>query len=454
MLGEQGIVLGGCNLKKLSALDRFFKLTERGTTVNTEIIAGFTTFVTLAYIILVNPNVLSEAGIPKEAAIAATILATVGTTLMVGLIANLPMASAPGLGLQAFFTYTVVIGMGLTWQTALGAVFVSGVVFFILTITGALQYIVKAIPEVLKISISVGIGLFIAFIGLRAAGVVVADPNTLVAVGDLTQPAVILSLLGVFVAAALMSRNVKGGLLIAILGTTAVGMLLGIFDSPKSFSDVFSLTPPKIGATFCQLDLLAAFKYGLVSIVFSFTIVEMFDNIGTLIGLTRRAGLVNEDGSIPNLNRFMLANSLGTMWSAIVGTCTVTTYVENAAGITEGGRTGLTAVVVAILFALTMFFAPLVSLIPSYATAPALIIIGALMLQGITDIDFTDFSDALPAFLTIILMPLTYNIAQGIAFGFISYAIIKPLTGKAKEVHWLVYIIAIVFVINFALRLG
>ncbi len=441
-------------MEKTSALDRFFKLSERGTDVNTEIVAGLTTFVTLAYIIFVNPNVLSEAGIPKEAAIAATILATVGTTLLVGLFANLPMASAPGLGLQAFFTYTVVLGMGLTWQTALGAVFVSGVVFFILTITGVLQYIVRSIPEVLKISISVGVGLFIAFIGLRAAGVVVENPNTLVSIGDVTEPAVILSLLGVFAAGILIAKNVRGGLLLSILGTTVVGMLLGIFDSPKSVGDVISLSFPRIDATFGQLDLMAAVKYGLISIVFSFTIVEMFDNIGTLIGLSRRAGLMDEEGRIPNLNRFLMANSIGTMWSAIVGTCTVTTYVENASGITEGGKTGLTAVVVAILFALTIFFAPLVTLIPGYATAPALIIIGALMIQGVKDIDFAEFSDALPAFLTIILMPLTYNIAQGIAFGFISYAIIKPLTGKAKDVHWLVYIIAIAFIINFALRLA
>ncbi len=438
----------------MSALDKFFKLSERGTNVSTEVVAGFTTFVTIAYIILVNPNVLSEAGIPKEAAIAATILATVGTTLLVGLLANLPMVSAPGLGLQAFFTYTVVLGMGLTWQTALGAVFVSGVVFFILTITGALQYIVKSIPDVLKASISVGIGLFIAFIGLRAAGVVVANPDTLVSVGNITEPAVILSLLGVFAAGALMAREVRGGLLIAILGTTVVGMLLGIFEAPKSVNDVVSLSLPSIDATFGQLDLIAAFKYGLVSIVFSFTIVEMFDNIGTIIGLSRRAGLVDEEGNIPNLNRFLMANSLGTMWSSLVGTCTVTTYVENATGITAGGRTGLTAVVVAILFALTIFFAPLVTLIPAYATAPALIIIGVLMMQGVKDINFGEFSDALPAFLTIILMPLTYNIAQGIAFGFISYAIIKPLTGRAKEVHWLVYVIAVAFVINFALRLA
>lgn len=441
-------------MEKKSAIDRFFQLSERGTDVNTEIIAGLTTFVTLAYIILVNPNVLSEAGIPKEAAIAATVLATVGTTLLVGLFANLPMASAPGLGLQAFFTYTVVLGMGLNWQTALGAVFVSGVVFFILAITGILQYVVKSIPEVLKISISVGIGLFIAFIGLRAAGVVVGNPDTLVGIGDVTNPAVILSLLGVFAAGIMMAKNVRGGLLIAILGTTVVGMVLGIFDAPKSVNDVVSLSFPSIGDTFGQLDIGAAIKYGLISIIFSFTIVEMFDNIGTLIGLSRKAGLMDEEGKIPNLNRFLVANSVGTMWSALVGTCTVTTYVENASGIAEGGKTGLTAVVVAVLFALTIFFTPLVSLIPGYATAPALIIIGALMIQGIKDINFAEFSDALPAFLTIILMPLTYNIAQGIAFGFISYAIIKPLTGKAKEVHWLVYIIAIAFIINFALRLA
>lgn len=437
-----------------SALDRFFHLSERGTNVNTEIVAGITTFVTMAYIILVNPNTLNEAGVPKEAAIAAVILATVGTTLLVGLFANLPMVSAPGLGLQAFFTYTVVQHMGLNWQTALGAVFISGVVLFILAITGILQYIVACIPDVLKTSISVGIGLFIAFIGLRSAGVVVDNPSTLVGIGNVTDPAVILSILGIFLAGILMTRNVRGGLLLAILATTVAGMAVGIFEAPKSIHDVVGLSLPSIGDTFAQLDIMAAIKYGLISIIFSFTLVEMFDNIGTLIGLSRKAGLMDEEGNIPNLNRFLIANSIGTMWSALVGTCTVTTYVESASGIAEGGKTGLTAVVVAILFALTIFFIPLISLIPGYATAPALIIIGALMIQGIKDIDFSDFSNALPAFLTIILMPLTYNIAQGIAFGFISYAIIKPLTGKAKDVHWLVYIIAIAFIINFALRLA
>lgn len=437
-----------------SMLDRFFKMSERGTDLRTEIIAGFTTFVTLAYILFVNPNVLSEVGIPKEAAITATVLATVGTTLLVGFLANMPMAAAPGLGLQAFFAYTVVLGMGLPWQTALGAVFFSGVFFFILTVTGALQYIVKSIPEVLKISMSVGVGLFIAFIGLRAAGVVVDNPNTLVGIGDVTSPPVILSILGVFLAGALMARQVKGGLLISILATTIVGMILGIFDRPTAISDVISFSPPDMSPTFGKLDLGAAIKYGLFSIVFSFTIVEMFDNIGTLIGLSRRAKLIDENGEIPNLNRFLLAQSIGTMWSSVVGTCTVTTYVENAAGITEGGRTGLTAIVVGILFALAIFFAPLAGLVPAYATAPALIIIGALMIQGIKDIDFSDFTDALPAFLTIIVMPLTYSIAQGIAFGFISYAVVKVISGKSKEVHWLVYLIAVAFIINFALRLA
>lgn len=437
-----------------SMLDRFFKLSERGTDVKTEIIAGITTFVTLAYIIFVNPKTLALAGIPLEAAIAATIAATVFTTVLIGLLANLPMAAAPGLGLQAFFTYTVVIGMGLSWETALGAVFFSGLVFVILTITGALEYVVDAIPDVLKISIGVGVGLFIAFIGLRSAGVVVDSEATLVQVGNVTQPVVILSLAGVLVGSILMSRGVKGSLLFAILGTTIVGMGLGIFDSPKTVGDIVSFNLPDIRPTFGHFDIMGAIRYGLISIVFSFTIIELFDNIGTFIGLTRKAGLTDEEGRVPNLRQALLGTSLGTMFSAVVGTCAVTNYVENASGIAEGGKTGLTAIVVAILFTLTIFFAPLVGLVPAYATAPALIIVGALMIQGVKDIDFSKFSDALPAFLTIILMPLTYSIAQGIAFGFISYAVIKPLSGEAKQVHWLVYFIALAFVLNFAMRLG
>ncbi|MDS1029895.1 NCS2 family permease [Bacillota bacterium LX-D] len=433
-------------------LERIFKLRANDTTVRTEILAGFTTFITLAYIIFVNPAILADAGIPKEAAIAATIYATVVSTLLMGLWANFPIAVAPGMGLNAFFTYTVVLGMGLSWQTALGAVFISGIVFLILTVTKIRQYIIEGVPSVLRSSIGVGIGLFIAFIGLKNAGIVVADEATFVKMGDITNPGVYVSLIGLVIAAILMTRKIKGSILISILITTILAMITGVQKLPASIGDIVSFNVPSLAPTFLQLDLAGAIHYGIFSIIFSFTIVELFDNIGTLIGLTKKAGMMDQDGKINNIDRALTTDSIGTMTSALFGTSTVTSYIESAAGIAEGGRTGLTAVTVAVLFLISLLFSPLIGLIPSVATAPALIIVGTLMLGEIANVKFEDFTEIFPAFLTIIMMPLTYSIATGLAFGFISYTLIKLFTGKAKEVSIMMYIISIAFLINFVLR--
>lgn len=431
-------------------LERLFKLTEKGTNVKTEVLAGFTTFITLAYIIIVNPLILSESGIPKEAAIAATILATVFATLLMGLWANFPIAVAPGMGLNAFFTYTVVKGMGLSWQTALGAVFFSGLFFILITVTGLRRKIVDGVPNTLRSAIGVGIGLFIAFIGFKNAGIVVANPATYVSLGSVKSPQVIVALIGLVIAGVLMARKVKGALLISIAVSTVLGMIF-VPDAPvpKGIGDLLSFNLPSVAPTFLQLDIAGAWKYGIFSIIFSFTIVELFDNIGTLIGVTKKAGLVDQDGNIPNLDRALTADAVGTVASSMLGTCTVTSYIESGAGVAEGGKTGLTAITVAGLFLLSLFLTPLVGLIQGFATAPALILVGVLMMAEVLHIDFNDITDAIPAFLTIIMMPLSFSIAQGLAAGFVSYVFIKALTGRHKEVSPIMYVVAVAFIINF-----
>ncbi len=431
-------------------LERIFKLSERGTNVRTEVIAGITTFMTMSYIIFVNPLILSDAGIPREAAFAATILASVFATLLMAFWANFPVAVAPGMGLNAFFAYTVVLGQGLSWQTALGAVFISGIAFFVLTVTGVRRLIIEAVPEVLKSSIGVGIGLFIAFIGLKNSGIVVADETNFVALGNVTAAGPLLAIIGLIVAGFLMVRRFKGAFAVSILAITIAAMVVGISNVPTSFGDVFSLS--SIGAireTFLAMDLAGAFAYGIFSIIFTFTVVELFDNTATLLGLSRRAGLEDENGKIPNLNRALTSDSIGVMGSAMLGSTALNAYIENASGIAEGGRTGLKALVVAAGFALALFFAPLVNVIPAVATAPILILVGALMLSEIRNLSFDDYTDVIPAFLTIIMMPLTFSIAEGLAFGFISYVLLKALSGKWRETHWMTYVISGAFIINF-----
>ncbi len=441
-------------------LDKFFKLRAKNTTVKTEALAGLTTFVAMGYILFVNPNILAEAGIPKDAAIAATIWSAVFSTLLMGLWANFPIAVAPGMGLNAFFTYTVVLGMGLPWQTALGAVFISGIVFLLLTLGGIRQAIIRAVPMNLKYAIGVGIGIFIAFVGLKGAGIVVENPATLVAAGhvanfhfEVGQPAPLLTMIGLIATGAMMARNVRCALLLGILFTTVLGMICGATPYPTGISDIISTKVPSLTQTFMAMDIKAALSYGIVAIIFTFTVVELFDNMGTLIGLTRKAGLMKEDGSIENLDRALTSDAIGTMASAMLGTSTVTSYVESAAGVAEGGRTGLTAVTVAALFVVALLFAPLVGLVPGFATAPALIIVGALMMSEVVHVKFGDMTEALPAFLTIVMMPLTYSIANGFAFGFTSYVLLKICAGKFKDVNWVMGLISLAFIVNFVLRL-
>lgn len=434
-------------------LDRVFKLSEKKTDVKTEMLAGLTTFVALAYIIFVNPNILADAGIPKEAAIASTICATAVATLLMSLWANFPIAVAPGMGLNAFFAYYVVGVLHLSWQVALGAVFFSGILFLILTMGGIRQAIIKAVPMNLKCAIGVGIGLFIAFIGLKNAGIIVADKATFVTVGQLTAPQPLLACIGLIITAVLMARQIKGSILIGIITTTVLGMIAGVVPTPKGIGDIMSFSLPSMAPTFMQLDIKGAWEFGIFSIIFTFTIVELFDNMGTLIGLTRKAKLMNDKGEIENLDKALTTDAVGTLISSVFGTSTVTSYVESAAGIAEGGKTGLTSLTIAALFVCSLVFAPLIGLVPGFATAPALILVGALMMAEITNVSFDDFTEGFPAFMTIIMMPLTYSIANGFAFGFIGYTFVKALSGRVKEVSWIMWVVSLAFLANFYMRL-
>ena len=435
-----------------SFVERFFKVREKGSTVRTELLAGTTTFIAMAYILFVNPNILADAGIPKEAAIASTIWIAALASLAMGIFANYPVALAPGMGLNAFFAYYVCGVLGLHWTVALGAVFFSGVLFLILTVSGIRQSIINAVPRDLKYAISVGIGLFIAFIGLKGTGLIVENSATYVSLGHVTAPTTLLSLFGLLLTAALMARNVHGSILIGIFVTTILAMILGMTPAPKGITDIVSTSLPHMGETFGQLDLAGAWHYGLVSIIFTFTVVELFDNMGTLIGLTTKAKMVRPDGHIENIDKALTTDAVGTMVSAMFGTSTVTSYIESAAGIAAGGRTGLTAVAAGVLFLAALLFTPLIGLVPAFATAPALILVGALLMSEVGKIDFSDFTNALPVFLTIIMMPLTSSIANGFAFGFISYTVMKLCAGQYKKVSWIMYLVSIAFLINLALR--
>ena len=406
---------------------------------------------TMAYILFVNPNILKDAGMPINATFAATAIAACVATLIMGLYANYPIALAPGMGLNAFFTYSVVLGMGLKWETALGAVFISGVIFFLMTVTKVREWIMEGVPEVLRISIGVGIGLFIAFIGLKDGGLVVANPATFVQLGDMKSLGAIVTVFGLIITAWLMAKKVKGGLLIGIVATTGFSMIIGASPLPTGLSSFVNFSNPitAIAPVAFHLDIKGAFNYGLISILFAFTFVDLFDNIGTLLGVSRKAGLLDKNGNLPRAGKALMADSIGTMFGAAMGTPTVTSYIESAAGVSEGGKTGLTAVIVAVLFAVSLIFAPLVGLIPGTATAPVLILVGVLMMGEVVKIKFDDFTDAFPAFMTIVMMPLTFSIAQGLAFGFMSYTIIKLVTGRYKENNPVLYVLTILFIIHF-----
>jgi AGZA family xanthine/uracil permease-like MFS transporter len=431
-------------------LERYFGLKAQGTDVRTEVLAGLTTFMTMAYIVVVNPAILSQTGMPIAAVAAATCLAAGFGSILMGLIANYPLALAPGMGLNAYFTFTVVKGMGVPWQVALGCVFLSGLAFLILTLAGVRQMIVGAIPKPLFSAVAAGVGLFIAFIGLKEAGIIVASPATTVALGDLTTPTAAVAILGLVLIAVLQAWRVKGAILIGILLATVAGWALGLAKIAPGTSSLAEL-----GATAFKLDVAGAFtlKGGLglamLEIVFVFLFVDLFDNVGTLVAVSKKAGLQAPDGSIPRLNRILLADSAATMIGAAAGTSTVVSYIESASGVTAGGRTGLTAVVVGLLFLATLFFAPLVQAIPAAATAPALILVGAMMVGSLVDIDWADPTVAIPAFLTLISIPLTFSIANGLAFGITSYAVLKLLTGKIRKGDWLLLVLAVLFVVRF-----
>jgi len=427
-------------------LERFFQLQAHGTTVRTEILAGLTTFLTMAYIVFVNPDILSAAGMPRDAVFVATCLAAAIGSAIMGLYANYPVALAPAMGLNAYFAFTVVQGMGYTWQAALGAVLISGILFILLSLFKVREWIVNAIPTSLKYSISAGIGLFLAIIGLKNAGLITAHPATLLTLGDLHSPGPLLAAAGFMLIAALEYRKVPGAIIIAILTVTGASVALGLVE----FKGIVA-APPSLAPTFMQLDLAGALNAGLLAVVLTFFMVELFDASGTLVGVCHRAGLLDQDGKLPRLKKALLADSVAIGAGAVLGTSSTTAYIESAAGTAAGGRTGLTAVVVALLFLCCIVFAPLAGTVPAYATAPALCYVAILMSRGLAEIEWDDLTEATPAVVTAITIPFTFSIAHGISFGFISYVAIKVLAGRARDVSPTVAIIAAAFVAKFAL---
>ncbi|MEF8823770.1 MAG: NCS2 family permease [Desulfohalobiaceae bacterium] len=425
-------------------LNSFFKLGESGTDVKTEVTAGLTTFMTMAYIIFVNPAILSKTGMNFEAVMMATVLAAGITTIFMGLFANYPFALAPGMGLNAYFTFTVVEQMGYSWETALGAVFVSGFIFLILTVVRIREIIVYAIPDALKLATAGGIGLFLALIGLKEVGIITSHPSTMVTLGDITQSTPIMAVVGTIIIGALMARRIKGAILIGILLTWIIGLVLGF----SQFEGVFG-PPPSLEPVLLKLDIMSALEIGFFGIIFAFLFVDLFDTTGTLVGVAEQGGFIKKDGTFPRVNRALSADAGGTLLGSLLGTSTITCYIESASGVAAGGRTGLTSLVVGILFLLSMFLAPLAQSIPAFATSPALIIVGMLMLKVVSQINWEDVSDALPAFVVIISMPFSYSIATGIALGFIFYPLVKLLAGKAREVKPTVWVLAVIFVLRF-----
>lgn len=426
-------------------LENYFKLKENGTDIRTEVLAGITTFMTMAYILAVNPDILSATGMDKNALFTATALSGVVATLFMALVARLPFALAPGMGLNAFFAFSVVLGMGYTWQFALTAVLLEGIIFLILTATNIREMIVNAIPLSLKHAVSAGIGLFIAFIGLQNAGVIINNDAVLVGLGDMKSPGVIIGLSGVILTGVLLALRVKGALLIGIFVATIVGIPLGVTKLPDA--NLVSL-PPSIEPIFFQFEFDKIFTIDMVIVLFTFFFVDMFDTVGTLVGVTSKANMLDKNGKVPRVKQALFADAVGTTIGAIFGTSTVTTYVESASGVAEGGRTGLTALTVAGLFLVALFFAPLFTMIPSAATAPALILVGLFMMSPIKNVDLDDFTQAIPAFLTIIMMPLTYSIADGIIFGMLSFVLLKLLSGKVKDISAIMYLLAVLFLLK------
>jgi AGZA family xanthine/uracil permease-like MFS transporter len=450
-------------------VDKLFKLQENKTNVKTEIIAGITTFMTMAYILFLNPNILSVTGMDKNAVFFATAISAGIVTIAMGLVANFPIGLAPGMGLNALFATVAVTGIGMPWQVALGAVFISGIIFILLTVTRIRQILVVAVPNSMKKAITVGIGLFITIVGLKLSEVMMVTtaviPSTLermsqaagrtglmgfeynIGMGSFHNHSMVLCLIGLLISAVLMARKVKGSLLIGIVATTLIGIPFGVTVIPAGFIP-FSL-PDFHHLAVGALDIKGALNMGIWTVVFTFTFVELFDTFGTLIGTAGKAGLLDENGNSPKIGKAMLVDAFGVSFGALMGTSTMTSYVESAAGIGEGGRTGLTAVTTGLLFLVALVLAPLAGIIPTSATAPALIIVGVLMASSVTDIDFNDFTESLPAFLTFIMMPFTYSIANGIAAGIVSYTLLKVVTGQWKKVHWMMYILCVLVIARY-----
>lgn len=464
-------------LKKESFFERFYKLSENGTDIKTEMLAGLTTYVTMAYVLLVIPNILKVAGMNSQGLVgdaalglsiasdpviaslfAATCIISAYGTLSMALYAKLPFATAPGLGLTAFFSYGVCLTLGYTWQQGIAAVMISGILFIIITVTSIREKIIEALPQNIKTAIGPGVGLFISLIGLKSGGIVVSNPATLVAFGNFRNPGVVLTLIGLLIMVFLMARKVKGAMLISIVATTLIGIPMGV----TSLEGIrFISAPPSIAPTFMQWDFKGLITNGnggfigavtnIFMVVLTISLVDLFDNIGTLLGTAEKANLIQEDGSIKNLNKALLSDSIATTLSSFFGTTTTSTYVESNAGIAEGGRTGLTSLVTGLLFLFSIFFVGIIGIVPTQATAPALIVVGVLMLESISKIDFGDFTEAVPAFFTIAIMPFTYSVANGVAAGIIFYPIMKIATNKHKDVHPIMYILAAMFIARFLL---
>ena len=429
----------------MAMLERYFNLKENGTDVKTEVLAGITTFMTMAYILIVNPVMLNEAGMNFGGVFTATALSAVIATLVMALYAKYPFALAPGMGLNAFFAYSVVLGMGKSWQFALTAVLIEGIIFVLLSLVNAREAIFNAIPKSLKNAVSVGIGLFIAFIGLSGAGIVVSDPETMVTLGNLTEGPALLAIIGILITGFLVAKDVKGAILIGIIATTVIGFPLGVTSFPDA---VVSLPPSLKDVAFKFVGWNEIFSKEMAFVVFTFLFVDIFDTVGTLAGVAAKADMLDEDGKLPNVGKALMADAVGTISGACLGTSTVTTFVESASGVAEGGRTGLTALTTAGMFFIALFFAPLFIMVPSAATTPALVIVGLFMMSSIVDIDFTDYTESIPAFLTIVMMPFAYSIAEGIAFGMVSYVVLKAVTGKFKDISIIMWLLGGVFVLR------
>jgi AGZA family xanthine/uracil permease-like MFS transporter len=431
---------------KKGMLDSIFKLSENNTNVKTEIIAGITSFMTMAYILIVNPAILSATGMDRGALFTATALSAAFATIVMAFLANLPFALAPGMGLNAFFALSVVIGMGYSWQFALTAVLIEGIIFIILTLTNVREAIVNGMPMAVKNAVSVGIGLFVAFIGFQNAGIIVDNPATLVSLGSLKDPGVLLAVGGILITGYLLIKNVRGALLMGMVLITVGGAFIGKTIMPETLVSVPPTIEP-IFFKFVSMDQVLSFE--MFAVVFTFLFVDLFDTIGTLVGVSTKANMIDENGKLPKAKEALFADAIGTTVGAILGTSTVTTFVESASGVAEGGRTGLTALTTGILFLISLVFSPILLAVPAQATATILILVGLFMMSPVTKINFDDFTEAIPAFLTIILMPLSYSISEGIAFGIISFVVLKLVAKKHKEIHPMMYVVALMFIAKY-----